>query len=244
MATLLLTHPCFVDHDTGAGHPERPDRMRVLDKVFAEEIFDGLVRDDAPLRDDCEEAILRAHPKSYLDAIKAARPEPGQPAVRLDPDTVLSPGTWEAALRAVGAGLEAVDRVFEQTNDIKNAFCQVRPCGHHAEAERAMGFCLFSNAAIAAHYARVQHGADRVAVVDFDVHHGNGTQDIFWAEKDLFLGSTHQMPLYPGTGARCAKKAIRARFATRRSVRTTAAAPFAMPSTIASCRRSTILPRI
>ena len=201
MATLLLTHPCFVDHDTGAGHPERPDRMRVLDKVFAEEIFDGLVRDDAPLRDDCEEAILRAHPKSYLDAIKTARPEPGQPAVRLDPDTVLSPCTWEAALRAVGAGLEAVDRVFEKTNDIKNAFCQVRPCGHHAEAERAMGFCLFSNAAIAAHYARAQHGADRVAVIDFDVHHGNGTQDIFWTEKDLFLGSTHQMPLYPGTGA-------------------------------------------
>ena len=104
-------------------------------------------------------------------------------------------------MRAVGAGLEAVDRVFDQSNDIKNAFCQVRPCGHHAEAERAMGFCLFSNAAIAAHHARANHGADRVAVIDFDVHHGNGTQDIFWAEKDLFLGSTHQMPLYPGSGA-------------------------------------------
>jgi len=201
MATLLLTHPCFVEHDTGEGHPERPDRMRVLDKVFAEETFDALVRDDAPLRDDCEAAILRAHPKSYLDSIKSARPERGQPSVRLDPDTVLSPGSWQAALRAVGAGLEAVDRVFDTSNDIKNAFCQVRPCGHHAEAERAMGFCLFSNAAIAAHYARANHGADRVAVVDFDVHHGNGTQDIFWAEKDLFLGSTHQMPLYPGTGA-------------------------------------------
>ena len=201
MATLLLTHPCFVDHDTGPGHPERPDRMRALDKVFADDMFDALVRDDAPLRDDCEEAILRAHPLSYVDGIKAARPEPGQPAVRLDPDTVLSEGSWEAALRAVGAGLEAVDRVFDRSNDIKNAFCQVRPCGHHAEAERAMGFCLFSNAAIAAHYARSRHGADRVAVVDFDVHHGNGTQDIFWAEKDLFLGSTHQMPLYPGTGA-------------------------------------------
>lgn len=201
MATLLLTHSCFVDHDTGPGHPERPDRMRALDKVFADPAFDALVRDDAPLRDDCEAAILRAHPQSYLDGIKAARPEPGQPAVRLDPDTVLSAGSWEAALRAVGAGLEAVDRVFETGNEIKNAFCQVRPCGHHAEAERAMGFCLFSNAAIAAHYARARHDAERVAVVDFDVHHGNGTQDIFWAEKDLFLGSTHQMPLYPGTGA-------------------------------------------
>lgn len=201
MATLLLTHPCFVNHDTGEGHPERPDRMRVLDKVFADEIFDGLVRDDAPLRDDVEDAILRAHPRHYLDGIKNARPEAGQPSVRLDPDTVLSPGSWEAALRAVGAGLEAVDRVFDGSNDIKNAFCQVRPCGHHAEATKAMGFCLFSNAAIAAHYARAQHGADRVAVVDFDVHHGNGTQDIFWSDKDLFLGSTHQMPLYPGTGA-------------------------------------------
>lgn len=201
MATLLLTHPCFVEHDTGPGHPERPDRMRVLDKVFSDEIFDGLVRDEAPLRDDCEDAILRAHPRSYLEWIRGLRPEPGQPSVRLDPDTVLSAGSWEAALRAVGAGMEAVDRVFDAGNDIKNAFCQVRPCGHHAESEKAMGFCLFSNAAIAAHYARAKHGAERVAVVDFDVHHGNGTQDIFWGDKDLFLGSTHQMPLYPGTGA-------------------------------------------
>jgi acetoin utilization deacetylase AcuC-like enzyme len=175
--------------------------MRVLDKVFSHELFDRLVRDDAPLRDDCKEAILRAHPLSYFDGIKAKRPEPGQPSVRLDPDTVLSSGSWEAALRAVGAGLEAVDRVFDKSNDIKNAFCQVRPCGHHAEAEKAMGFCLFANAAIAAHYARARHGCDRVAVIDFDVHHGNGTQDIFWSDCDLFLGSTHQMPLYPGTGA-------------------------------------------
>lgn len=201
MATLLLTHPCFVEHDTGTGHPERPDRMRVLDKTFADPAFDALVRDDAPLRDDVEDAILRAHPRRYLDAIKSKRPRPDGDAVRLDPDTVLSPGSWEAALRAVGAGLEAVDRVFDTSNDITNAFAQVRPCGHHAEAERAMGFCIFSNVAIAAHYARAAHGCDRVAVVDFDVHHGNGTQDIFWSDKDLFLGSTHQMPLYPGTGA-------------------------------------------
>jgi acetoin utilization deacetylase AcuC-like enzyme len=201
MTTLLLTHPCFVDHDTGEGHPERPDRMRVLDEVFADPRFEALERAEAPLRDDCEEAILRVHPEIYLDRIKRLRPEPGQPPVRLDPDTVLSSGTWEAALRAVGAGLEAVDKVFEDDRTIANAFCQVRPCGHHAEKERAMGFCIFSNVAIAAKYARACHGAERVAVVDFDVHHGNGTQDVFWSEKDLFLASTHQMPLYPGTGA-------------------------------------------
>ncbi len=201
MTTLLLTHLCFVEHDTGPGHPERPDRMRALDKVFAEDRFASLVRDEAPLRDDCEEAILRAHPEHYVTGIKQARPGPGEPSVRLDPDTVLSAGTWEAALRAVGAGLEAVDRVLDPDDDISNAFCQVRPCGHHAETARAMGFCLFSNAAIAAMYARANKGAERVAVIDFDVHHGNGTQDIFWSEKNLHLGSTHQMPLYPGTGA-------------------------------------------
>jgi acetoin utilization deacetylase AcuC-like enzyme len=119
--------------------------------------------------------------------------------VRLDPDTVLSPGSWEAALRAVGAGLMAVDKVV--AGEVKNAFCQVRPCGHHAERTRAMGFCIFSNIAIAGMYARAKHGLERIAVVDFDVHHGNGTQDVFWSDKDLFLASTHQMPLYPGTGA-------------------------------------------
>jgi acetoin utilization deacetylase AcuC-like enzyme len=117
----------------------------------------------------------------------------------MDADTVMSAGTWEAALRAVSAGLEAVDQVM--TGKVRNAFCQQRPPGHHAEAERAMGFCFFSNIAIAGLYARKTHGAERIAVVDFDVHHGNGTQDIFWADKDLFFASTHQMPLYPGTGA-------------------------------------------
>jgi len=119
--------------------------------------------------------------------------------VHLDPDTVMSAGTWEAALRAVGAGLLAVDKVM--SGEVANAFCQVRPCGHHAEAGRAMGFCLFNNIAIAGLYARARHGAERIAVVDFDVHHGNGTQDIYWSDKDLYFASTHQMPLYPGTGA-------------------------------------------
>lgn len=199
MTTLLITHPSFLQHDTGPGHPERPDRMRAIDKVLSHEAFNGLQRVEAPLRDDVEQWIGLAHPVSYIEAIKEARPAPGDEPVRLDPDTVLSSGSWEAALRAVGAGLAAVDEVM--AGKVQNAFCQVRPCGHHAEAARAMGFCIFSNAAIAGMYARKKHGAERIAVVDFDVHHGNGTQDIFWADKDLFFASTHQMPLYPGTGA-------------------------------------------
>jgi acetoin utilization deacetylase AcuC-like enzyme len=202
MTTLLLTHPSFVAHDTGVGHPERPDRMRAIDKVLSQPMFAGLTRAEAPIRDDVEAAILLAHPKRHLDKIKAARAQVaagGGFEVRIDADTVMSPGTWEAAIRGVGAGLEAVDQVM--TGKVKNAFCQVRPPGHHAEADRAMGFCLFSNIAIAGLYARKTYGAERIAVVDFDVHHGNGTQDIFWADKNLFFASTHQMPLYPGTGA-------------------------------------------
>jgi len=201
MSTLLLTHPCFVEHDTGLGHPERPDRMRAIDKALSHEMFKDLKREEAPLREDVEETILLAHPQSYLDWIKSVRPAEGQEPVRLDPDTVLSARSWEPALRAVGAGLAAVDRVMNPASGIKNAFCQVRPCGHHAEKERAMGFCIFSNVAIAGLYARKRYGAERIAVVDFDVHHGNGTQDIFWSDKNLYFGSTHQMPLYPGTGA-------------------------------------------
>ncbi len=201
MTTLHLTHPCFVEHDTGPGHPERPDRMRALDRLFAHEVFAPMQREEAPLRADVEEAIMLAHSASYLEWVKSVRPNEGEEPVHLDPDTVLSPKSWEPALRAVGAGLHAVDKVMDKASGIKNAFCQVRPCGHHAEAERATGFCIFSNIAIAGLYARKKHGAERIAVVDFDVHHGNGTQDIFWADKNLFFGSTHQMPLYPGTGA-------------------------------------------
>ena len=201
MSTLLITHPSFVEHDTGPGHPERPDRMRAIDKVLAHELFDTLKREEAPLRDDLEDHITLAHPRAYVEWVKSARPGPGEEPVRLDPDTVLSPTSWEPALRAVGAGLLAIDRVFDPKSGIKNVFAQVRPCGHHAERERAMGFCIFANAAIAGLYARKTYGAERIAVVDFDVHHGNGTQDVFWNDKDLYLGSTHQMPLYPGTGA-------------------------------------------
>ncbi len=201
MPTLHITHPCFLNHDTGYGHPERPDRMRAIDKVLSHELFSGLKRELAPLRDDVEEAILRAHPRVYLDLIKRSEPKDEGDYTHLDPDTVMSPGSLEAGLRAVSAGLEAVDRVMDKASGTRNAFCQVRPCGHHAEADRPMGFCLFANVAIAGLYARAKHGAERIAVVDFDVHHGNGTQDIFQHDKDLFFASTHQMPLFPGTGA-------------------------------------------
>jgi acetoin utilization deacetylase AcuC-like enzyme len=175
--------------------------MRAIDKVFAHELFQDLKREEAPLREDVEEAIALAHPQAYIDWVKSQRPAEGEPPVRLDPDTVLSAKSWEPALRAVGAGLAAVDRVMDKSSGIANAFAQVRPCGHHAETERAMGFCIFNNIAIAGLYARKKYGCERIAVVDFDVHHGNGTQDIFWSDKDLFFASTHQMPLYPGTGA-------------------------------------------
>jgi acetoin utilization deacetylase AcuC-like enzyme len=201
MTTLLLTHPSFVAHDTGAGHPERPDRMRAIDRVLTHEFFNSLVRAEAPMRDDAEEAILLAHPPQHLAHIKASRAQAQEHPIYVDGDTIMSAGSWEAAMRAVGAGMEAVDKVMDPNSGIKNAFCQVRPPGHHAEAERAMGFCFFNSAAIAAHYARKKYGAERLAVVDFDVHHGNGTQDIFFSDKSLFYASTHQMPLYPGTGS-------------------------------------------
>ncbi len=175
--------------------------MRAIDKVLAHDLFKALKREEAPLRDDVEEQIALAHPQSYIDWVKSVRPAEGEEPVRLDPDTVLSPKSWEPALRAVGAGLAAVDRVMDKSSGIANVFAQVRPCGHHAEKERAMGFCIFNNVAIAGLYARKKYGCERIAVVDFDVHHGNGTQDIFWSDKNLYFASTHQMPLYPGTGA-------------------------------------------
>jgi acetoin utilization deacetylase AcuC-like enzyme len=199
MTTLLLTHPAFIEHDTGPGHPERPDRMRAIDKVLAHDVFKDLKREEAPLREDVDEHIERAHPIAFLQKIREIATGPISGRRHIDGDTVISPGTWEAALRAVGAGLAAVDAVM--SGRVANAFCQVRPPGHHAEADRAMGFCLFSNIAIAGLYARARHGAERIAVVDFDVHHGNGTQDIFWSDKDLLYASTHEMPLFPGTGA-------------------------------------------
>jgi acetoin utilization deacetylase AcuC-like enzyme len=199
MTTLLITHPSFVEHDTGPGHPERPDRMRAIDKILSHDVFKSLQREEAPLREDVEERIRLAHPAAYLETIRKIATGPIDGTRHIDGDTVVSPGSWQAALRAVGAGLHAVDAVM--SGRVANAFCQVRPPGHHAEHDRAMGFCLFANAAIAGLYARAEHGVERIGVVDFDVHHGNGTQDIFWSDRDLYYGSTHQMPLFPGTGA-------------------------------------------
>lgn len=196
MTTLYITHSCFIDHDTGPGHPERPDRIRALQKVLEHESFAALTREDA--QQAGRDVIALVHPESYIDAVEAAAPEKG--LVYLDGDTPMSPGTLEAVTRAVGAGIRAVDAVM--TGEFANAFCGVRPPGHHAEPSRAMGFCFYNSVAIAAQHARAKHGAERVAVVDFDVHHGNGTQAAFWSEKDLFFASTHQMPLYPGTGYR------------------------------------------
>jgi acetoin utilization deacetylase AcuC-like enzyme len=198
MTTALITHPAFVNHDTGEHHPERPDRMRAVDRALSHESFASLDRREAPLREDDKEYIVLAHGSQHL-ADMTAEVEHVTGLRYVDGDTVASPGTWEAARRAIGAGLDAVDLVM--AGKASNVFCQVRPPGHHAESHRAMGFCFFNNVAIAAHYARAKYGAERVAVVDFDVHHGNGTQEIFWSDKDLFYGSTHQMPLYPGTGA-------------------------------------------
>lgn len=195
MSTLYLTHPDCLDHDNGFGHPERPDRLRAIERALEHEAFHNLIREQAPLG-TLEQAAL-AHPQAYVERIAAAAPAEG--IVQLDADTSMSPGSLQAALRAVGAATTAVDEVME--GKVRNAFCGVRPPGHHAEKVKAMGFCLFGNAAVAAYHARQKHGAERVAVVDFDVHHGNGTQDIFWDDKDMFYGSTHQMPLYPGTGA-------------------------------------------
>ena len=202
-ATALITHPAFALHNPGPFIVERPARMKAIDEALASAEFASLVLHEAPLRGDVEEAILAAHAKEYYERVRTLASDPAKLPVRLDNDgdTVLSAGTWAAALRAVGAGLLGVDLVMNGSSGVRNAFCQVRPPGHHAEPLRAMGFCIFSNAAIAALYARSKHGAERVAVVDFDVHHGNGTQQIFWHDKNLFYGSTHEMPLFPGTGS-------------------------------------------
>ncbi len=196
MNTLLISHPSFLDHRTPEGHPERPDRLRAVNQVLEQERFQLLRRLDAPkaTHDD----VLRAHPAELIDALEAALPVSGLAVI--DADTTMSPGSLEAAYRAVGAACAAVDAVA--THEADNAFCAVRPPGHHAEANRAMGFCLFNNAAIAARHAQAKHGIGRVAIIDWDVHHGNGTQDIFWADDSVMYCSTHEMPLYPGTGAR------------------------------------------
>ncbi|MBL8574289.1 MAG: histone deacetylase family protein [Hyphomicrobiaceae bacterium] len=194
MSTLLMHHPCFVNHVTPLGHPERPDRMRAIDRILEHERFQALERETAPFGTP-EQAAL-AHPEQHVIDIEAIVPSEG--LARIDGDTTVSPGSWEAAMRGLGAVCGAVDEVV--TRKVKNAFCAIRPPGHHAEYAKAMGFCLFNNAAVAARWAQKQHGAQRVAIMDWDVHHGNGTQDIFYNDPSVMYCSTHQMPLYPGTG--------------------------------------------
>ena len=195
MSTLLLSHPACLNHLTPAGHPERPDRLRAIEQALEDEKFQSLARVEAP-RGPLE-IIALCHPTDYIEAIRDASPAEG--LVRLDADTAMSPGSFEAALRAVGGAKLAVDEVM--TGKASNAFVATRPPGHHTETARPMGFCLFNNAAIAARYAQKTHGIERAAIVDFDVHHGNGSQDIFWSDKSVMYCSTHEMPLYPGTGA-------------------------------------------
>jgi acetoin utilization deacetylase AcuC-like enzyme len=194
MSTLYITHAAYLEHDMGYGHPERADRLRAIGKALSLDAFADLRREDPLMADD--EAIQRVHAHSYVESIRHAAPAEG--TVYLDGDTLMCPGTLRAALLAAGAGMRAVDAVM--SGEAQNAFCAVRPPGHHAEPRHAMGFCFFNNVAIAGLYARARYGCERVAVVDFDVHHGNGTQAAFWSDKNLFFASTHQMPLYPGTG--------------------------------------------
>ncbi|MBS0529098.1 MAG: histone deacetylase family protein [Proteobacteria bacterium] len=195
MTTLLLTHPASLDHLTPPGHPERPDRIRAVNQTLAEDRFKSLVRGEAP--EGSLDSVALCHNEHYIDELRHIAPKEG--LVYLDGDTSMSPGTWEAVMRGVGGAIAATDAVI--AGRASNAFVATRPPGHHAEIAKPMGFCFFDQAAIAARHAQRAHGIGRVAVVDFDVHHGNGTQDIFWADPTVMYCSTHQMPLFPGTGA-------------------------------------------
>ena len=194
MTTLLFSHPICYEHSNFPGHPEQPDRLRVIDRVLEAPAFFLLDRRDAP--EGSMKAIKRVHAPYYVEEIFESVPTEGFRAI--DPDTGLCPVSGQAALRAIGAACAAVDAVT--AGEVRNAFCAIRPPGHHAEAAQAMGFCLFNNAAVAARYARVERQLGRVAVVDFDVHHGNGTQSAFEEDASLFYASSHQWPAYPGTG--------------------------------------------
>ena len=196
MPTALITHRACLGHDAGPYHPECPDRLRAVIAALEAQEFADLLRESAPHA--TVEQLTRVHPENYVQAILSIRPNEGE-MVQLDADTSMCPGSAEAALRAAGAAVAGVDAVMEGW--ARAAFAAVRPPGHHAEPARPMGFCLFNNAAVAALHARARWGIQRVAVVDFDVHHGNGTQAIFEADADLFYASSHQHPCYPGTGA-------------------------------------------
>ena len=196
MSVLLFSHRACLHHDPGPHHPECPDRLRAVLRALEAEEFSDLIRDEAPQA--TVEQLTRVHPAHYVEAILGIRPEPDD-SVALDGDTVMNWGSAEAALRSAGAGVAGVDAVCR--GEVRRVFCAVRPPGHHAEPGKPMGFCFFANAAVAARHAQAAHGLTRVAVVDFDVHHGNGTQACFEADPTLFFASSHQSPCYPGTGA-------------------------------------------
>ncbi|MBW9073169.1 histone deacetylase family protein [Agrobacterium deltaense] len=196
MATRLYEHPIFLEHITPPGHPERPDRLRSLNIALEHPNFERLERKEAPQAN--EDAVLLAHPEEHLLAIMRQIPEEDGEINRVEADTYVSQKSLQAALTGIGAAMAAVDDVFTGAAD--NVFVAARPPGHHAETAKAMGFCLFNNVAIAARHAQKAHGAERVAVIDWDVHHGNGTQDIFWNDTSVLFCSTHQMPLYPWSG--------------------------------------------
>ena len=193
----ILRHHCFADHIVPLGHPERPDRIKVINAMLDDDFAD-IPQSECPLAET--EHLRLVHSAAYIDAIVAAAPSDGM--ISLDGDTHMSEGSLNAALAGAGGAVEATQQVLTGGNDIERVFVASRPPGHHAEPEQAMGFCLFSNAAIAAKYAIDTHGLDRVAVVDFDVHHGNGTQAAFLSDSHCVFASSHQMPLYPGTGAK------------------------------------------
>ncbi len=195
MTTLLISHPACLEHSNPPGHPERPDRLRAIEQVLGQERFQFLSRELAPRAEF--ETIALCHSEHEIAEIRHRAPKEG--FVHIDADTSMSPGSLEAMLRSTGGALAATDAVM--TGAAQNAFVATRPPGHHAESQRPMGFCFFNNVAIAARYAQRKYGIGRAAVVDFDVHHGNGTQEIFWADPTVMYCSTHEMPLYPGTGA-------------------------------------------
>ncbi|HZX95063.1 MAG TPA: histone deacetylase family protein [Myxococcales bacterium] len=195
MALAFISHPECLLHEMTPGHPERPERLAAIDdRLIASRLEAVVQRYEAPLA--TREQLLRVHDAEYVDALERIAPESG--LVELDPDTAMNPHTLRAALRAAGAGVLATDLVM--AGQANAAFCAVRPPGHHAERARAMGFCFFNNVAVAAAHALAQHGLQRVAVVDFDVHHGNGTEDIFRDDQRLMMVSIFEHPFYPGSG--------------------------------------------